>query len=162
MAKFRLMNGRHSQVDADGVRRRYYSRDPERSIVESDQDLEARFGRQKFQRLGQKEESLEDKVVQLEKALKKANARIAELENQGDAPGGKAPADENAPEADLPTGDEGNQEEDTGRLKELHAMTVDSLREYAEAEEIDLGDARLKDEIIQAIFDAERDGEQEE
>lgn len=156
MAKFRLMNGRHSQVDADGVRRRYYSRDPERNIVESDQDLEARFGRRKFQRLGQKEESLEDKVIQLEKALKKANARIAELENQGDAPGGKAPEDENAPEADLPTGD------DTGRLKELHAMTVDSLREYAEAEEIDLGDARLKDEIVQAIFDAERDGEQEE
>lgn len=41
--------------------------------------------------------------------------------------------------------------EDDGELKPLDQLTVSELRSYAESHDIDLGDARLKADVLAAI-----------
>ena len=51
------------------------------------------------------------------------------------------------------------QEEENGFEEELRALTVDELKEKAEAEEVDLSGCHRKDDIIQAFLDQQSSGE---
>ena len=99
MPKFKLIAGRHITGKTEQDRKIYRIGD----VVESDRDLVERFGKDKFQRVG--------------------DDAVATVVN------GEARA-------------------------ELEAMSVRDLRELAEADEVELGNATRKNEIIRVLLEA--------
>ena len=99
--KFRLRISQHIQTDPHTKKQTVYKAG---DVFDCDEDLVAKFGSEKFQRIDFKEP---------------------------------------APQAVAPTS--------KSDVPDFHLMTVDQLKKYAEAEEIDLGKAVTKDAIIKVL-----------
>lgn len=135
--KFKLLRGNFYQLEVDPatkqqVKVKYSASDPQKSIVSSHDDLETKFGREKFQCLdrfltgiGAGDDALRQQLEDLRRENEALKAQIS----------GSTPT---------PDGDD--------LEKNLQSMSVKELRKYAEQEGIDLGTASNKDEIVHTIL----------
>jgi hypothetical protein len=109
-------------------------------FVESDVDLVAKFGPQKFEAQGGESAAQAARIDELEKELAAMKAqRPAAQSASAVAPGGQ-----------ISTGLQGGQPSGAAH-DEFDAWTVNDLRDHAASEEIDLKGARTKEEILKAI-----------
>ena len=123
VGRFQILVGMHHEGDVT-----YAANVKGRNIIDSTSDLEARFGREKFRRIGDGEEPMP--VLRDDQAP----TRRPPVDKVKDTKG-KEPLD---PQPDT----------------DYDNMTIAQLRQVAEEDEIDLGGATLKSDIIAAIRSA--------
>lgn len=176
--KFKLLAGQHVEADRDRpildpegkptgrfARKTYKAGD----VVESETDLAARLGANKFEKLDEGGDRA--RIAELERQLAEARAALpsaaatAPSTAPAAAPGGQVSdgfqratgspggtASGPLPEADFGrAGVAGAAPAGKGDGPDFEAMTVAQLKEHAEAEEIDLRGATHKDEIIKRV-----------
>jgi len=186
MARFKLLASQHITADPDWVPTEEEKanaaaagrplRAPKRvynavDVVESETDLVAKFGHQKFQLIGESKKV--PRTAGDAPAANPANFPGGQVSSgipkavpgNPDAPGlspGQAPMkpDEavkagGQPDAPLAEGDEGNESEADG-TPDVNSMTVAELKEFADTNEIDLSGAHRRDEILKAIKKARK------
>lgn len=174
MARFKLLAGQHidgkpnpkfdpknPELEPRKIRQTFKAGE----VVESEKDLVAKFGREKFQFLGGSVKDAEPVVndSQFPNGQVSSGHQVSTSGPNGTTIAvldKSRPVDDGLPEGKLKPAARGqNTAADTARAKqdaiepEFDAMTVAELREYAEEKEIDLSGAHRKDEIIQAIRD---------
>lgn len=182
--KFRLLAGMHIQADKTQdptpvkdpttglVTQRYPSKTYKQGeVVESDVDLVARLGANKFQLVGGgKANRKQMSLSELMSERAKLDMQIAEASRVAplDAKRKEEIEREEAANALLEEGEEVDDDDrdDDNRVKktskkpnafkdqlpeDLDEMTVAELKEYAEAEEIDISEVHLKADIVEAI-----------
>lgn len=180
MAKYRLLAGAHEQPDPSkpvlGPDRkpvpgrfqtqRFTATAASKPVVESDQDLVALFGPQRFELVGGQAASDAARIADLEKQISELKARRgAESAGGLRVPGDPTPdnlvnSPAVAPGGQVSTGFQGGAPEDAKKAAATGAggaeefddgyeeMTVKELREVAAEDEVDLKGATHKDEII--------------
>lgn len=158
--KFRLKTGRHVQShlveDERGnvlkVKETYVAIDSQRCIVPSDDDLVKKFGRQKFEKVP---DSTPDHRAQASASPVQTKKTPEDRKPRSESE--TVPVSRNIRREDRTRPEKPGTPEDPARTT-YEAMTVNELREWAAAEEIDLGNATRKDEIIDAIVAATNEG----
>lgn len=130
--RFKLLHGVHQQRDRDGVQRVYKRGD----VFESCQDLES-LGRDKFQDLSKysldDSQELRRRIAELEAQLAVARSSVEEEEEE-EVVESEAEEEEELPPLVLP--------------ENLPYMTVDELKKFASDNNVDLGSATKKSDIL--------------
>jgi hypothetical protein len=173
MAQFKLLGGMHIQADkskpikdADGKPTGRYEARVFRvgQVVESDADLVAKHGPNKFERLGGDAEAAHDQIRKLEAELAQARAQLGTQGGTFRVPGDPTPENLERSPAVFPggqvsTGFQGSVGgQSTGGLSphadaepDFDSMKLAELKDYAATNEIDLGDAKHKDDVLAAV-----------
>jgi hypothetical protein len=189
MAKFKLLLGSHIQAEPgwepsdeekeDAKMRGTKPRAPSRfyrpgEIVETDLDLVARFGPEKFQLISGTPKDTKKVVPRPGEDMR--FPPVKEADPEGGGPAGQLPHQQPYPRPIVPsTREEELDESERGAVEaqdeqkkagqraqqqkdkkskddpDFDTMTLKQLQEYAEEEEIDLKGARTKDEVLKAV-----------
>lgn len=143
--RFQLMHGAHQeQVGTDATGNPIIKRFSQGQEFTSDKPLDEMLGRDKFRRIfdiseDEEESSLRQRLAQLEAKRQQRDAVQSAAEAGFNDTG--YPKVANVAVAEPP------------RDESLEKMSVSELRKFAEGEEIDLGSAKTKTEIITVILD---------
>jgi hypothetical protein len=124
-------------------------------LVDSLQDLEKRFGSEKFRRLGANEEATSDALASARREGYEEGLRAAQTSGSSLTPPGQTHTPQQVHAlagVEPPTRMASTPVTQT---VDLDSMTVQELRQYAGEEEITLGYARTKEEILKVIRQAQ-------